>query len=49
MNAASYEGDDDGIIGVDFLKLFTLGLDYANSRVYLVPNGFGRKVMGIRD
>ncbi len=45
----SYAGDYDGIIGVDFLQLFTLGLDYANSRVYLVPNAFGRKAMGIRD
>lgn len=49
MSATSYEGDDDGIIGVDFLKMFTLGLDYANSRVYLVPNSWGRRAMGIRD
>ncbi len=48
-SAASYEGDDDGIIGADFLHLFTLGLDYANSRLYLVPNSYGRKAMGIRD
>lgn len=44
-SATSYEGDDDGIIGADFLKMFTLGLDYANSRVYLVPNSLGRRVM----
>ena len=48
-SAASYEGDDDGIIGADFLHMFTLGLDYANSRIYLVPNTYGRKAMGIRD
>jgi predicted aspartyl protease len=49
MSASSYEGDDDGIIGVDFLKLFNVGLDYANSRIYLVPNSFGRQAFGIRD
>ncbi len=27
----------------------TLGLDYANSRIYLVPNSFGRQAFGIRD
>lgn len=42
-------GDDDGLIGADFLKLFTLGLDYANGRVYLVPNAAGRKAMGLRE
>jgi hypothetical protein len=29
--------------------MFTLGLDYGNSRVYLVPNNVGRKVMGIHE
>jgi clan AA aspartic protease (TIGR02281 family) len=48
MNARSYEGDDDGLIGTDFLRLFTLGLDYAKSRVYLVPNKDGRKALGIK-
>ena len=46
----SYDwGSDDGIIGTDFLRLFTVGLDYANGRVYLVPNAAGRKAMGIRE
>jgi clan AA aspartic protease (TIGR02281 family) len=48
MNARSYDGDDDGVIGTDFLRLFTLGLDYANSRVYLVPNRDGRAAMGLK-
>jgi predicted aspartyl protease len=49
-SAQSYAGsDDDGIIGTDFLRLFTVGLDYANGRVYLVPNTVGRKAMGIRE
>lgn len=33
-----YAGDD-GVIGVGFLQLFTVYLDYANSMMYLVPNG----------
>ncbi len=44
----SYAGDIDGIIGVDFLRLFDVGLDYASSRVYLVPNALGRRAMGIK-
>lgn len=35
-------GEGDGIIGSEFLKLFTVSLDYAESRVYLVPNRLGR-------
>jgi hypothetical protein len=35
----------DGIIGSDFLRLFTVNLDYGNSRVYLVPNGAGRALI----
>ena len=42
-------GDDDGLIGSEFLRMFTVGLDYANSRVYLVPNAAGRKAMGLRE
>lgn len=50
MSAQSYDwGGDDGIIGTDFLRLFTVGLDYANGRVYLVPNATGRKAMGMRE
>jgi len=33
----SYSDDGDGIIGADFLRLFTVGLDYGHSCVYLVP------------
>ena len=35
------------MIGTDFLRLFTLGFDYANSRVYLVPNSLTRKAMKV--
>ena len=44
----AYAQNDDGIIGVDFLRLFTIGFDYANSRVYLVPNRDGRAAMAIK-
>lgn len=44
----TYAEDEDGVIGVDFLHLFTLGLDYGNSRVYLVPNKLGRAAMKIK-
>ncbi len=50
MSAQSYDwGTDDGLIGSDFLRLFTVGLDYANGRVYLVPNKDGRRAMGLRE
>jgi clan AA aspartic protease (TIGR02281 family) len=45
----SYASNTDAQIGPEFFKLFTLGLDYANNRVYLVPNADGRKAMGIRE
>jgi hypothetical protein len=48
-SAQSYDGDYDGLIGTDFLRMFTVGLDYAGGRVYLVPNTMGRKMMGIKD
>jgi len=48
-SAQSYAGDEDGLIGTDFLRMFTVGLDYANSRVYLIPNVAGRKAMGLRE
>ncbi|HEX3548772.1 MAG TPA: aspartyl protease family protein [Candidatus Elarobacter sp.] len=47
-SASTYAGNDDGIIGPDFLRLFTLSLDYADSRVFLVPNKDGRAAMGIK-
>ncbi|MGD0050254.1 MAG: retropepsin-like aspartic protease [Vulcanimicrobiaceae bacterium] len=37
MSKGSYDWDDDGLIGSSFLRLFTVGLDYGNSSVYLVP------------
>jgi clan AA aspartic protease (TIGR02281 family) len=48
-SAGSYSGAADGLIGDEFLRMFTLGIDYGNSRVYLVPNAIGRTAMGIRD
>lgn len=41
----AYAGDQDGLIGTGFLRLFTLGLDYSHGRVYLTPNGLGRSMM----
>ncbi|HEX3464524.1 MAG TPA: retropepsin-like aspartic protease [Candidatus Elarobacter sp.] len=46
---AAYAQRSDGLIGTEFLKLFTLGFDYANSRIYLVPNKNGRAAMGIKS
>jgi len=37
VSKGSYDDGSDGVIGNDFLGLFTLGLDYEHSRVYLVP------------
>jgi len=48
VGRGSYDGAADGIIGTEFLHLFTLGFDYGNSRIYLVPNRDGRLAMGIR-
>jgi clan AA aspartic protease (TIGR02281 family) len=45
---ASYSANEDGVIGTTFLRYFTLGLDYGNSRVYLTPNREGRAAFGIR-
>jgi predicted aspartyl protease len=45
----AYASPTDAQIGPEFFRLFTLGLDYANNRVYLVPNAEGRKAMGIRE
>jgi predicted aspartyl protease len=50
VSAHSYDDStEDGLIGADFLKMFTIGFDYANGRVYLVPNAAGRKAMGMRE
>jgi predicted aspartyl protease len=47
-SSGSYAGPTDGAIGPDFLRLFTLGLDYGNARIYLTPNTDGRRAMGIK-
>jgi len=49
VTSHAYDDGDDGIIGSAFLRLFTVGLDYANERVYLVPNAVGRRAMHITD
>ncbi|MFN2459527.1 MAG: retropepsin-like aspartic protease [Candidatus Velthaea sp.] len=41
----AYAVAQDGLIGTDFLHLFTVGLDYAHGHVDLVPNGEGRRAM----
>jgi hypothetical protein len=45
VEPGAYPGDDDGVIGSTFLHLFTLGLDYANGRIYLVPNSVGKTLL----
>jgi predicted aspartyl protease len=42
VEPGAYPGDDDGVIGSTFLQLFTVGLDYTNGRIYLVPNRAGK-------
>jgi predicted aspartyl protease len=44
----AYAENADGIIGTDFLRLFTVGFDYGNSRLYFVPNAAGRRALGIK-
>jgi predicted aspartyl protease len=48
ISSGSYAGPTDGVIAPDFLRLFTLGLDYGNARIYLTPNAAGRRAMGIK-
>jgi clan AA aspartic protease (TIGR02281 family) len=43
----SFSQDSDGVIGEGLLRYFTLGLDYANERVYLTPNAEGRKALAL--
>lgn len=38
----------DGLIGTDFLKLFTVSLDYEHQRIELVPNREGREMMSLK-
>jgi hypothetical protein len=48
VSRGAYAGSSDGLLGPEFLRLFTLGLDYANNRIYLEPNADGRAAMGIK-
>jgi hypothetical protein len=49
ISKGAYESDEgDGTIGGAFFRLFTVSLNYANSRVDLVPNRAGRAAMGIK-
>ena len=41
----AYASDMDGTIGPDFLKYFTVSMDYGDSTFYLVPNDLGRRYM----
>jgi predicted aspartyl protease len=38
----AFEGEEDGLIGSSFLRLFDVWLDYTTSHVYLVPNTKGQ-------
>jgi len=38
----AYDDGTDGLIGTDFLRLYTLYTDYVDSTLYLVPNELGR-------
>jgi hypothetical protein len=38
-----FVGDEDGVIGYDFLQLFTVDFDYPNGQIVLMPNTAGRK------
>jgi predicted aspartyl protease len=49
MSEQSFSQDSDGVIGEGLLRYFTLGLDYANERVYLTPNAEGRKALGLQQ
>ncbi|PZR64522.1 MAG: hypothetical protein DLM53_00005 [Candidatus Eremiobacter antarcticus] len=40
----AFEGEDiDGVLGYDFLKYFTVYLDYADSHIYLTPNSLAKR------
>jgi len=42
---SAYGTDEDGLIGTDFLHLFTVYTDYRNSRIYLVPTLLMRQAL----
>jgi hypothetical protein len=41
----SYAGDDDGLIGAEELRFFTVWVDYVHSRIVMIPNADGRDAM----
>ncbi|MGD1065253.1 MAG: hypothetical protein ABR975_00365, partial [Vulcanimicrobiaceae bacterium] len=41
----AYEAPQDGTIGPDFLRYFTVTFDYIDGRIYLVPNRLGRQAI----
>jgi predicted aspartyl protease len=45
-SSSAYGGSSDGLIGSEFLRLYTLYTDYQNSLLYLVPNALGRSAIG---
>jgi predicted aspartyl protease len=45
ISQQSYAQEADGVMGQELLRAFTVGFDYANSRVYLTPNAAGRKTL----
>ncbi len=44
-NALGFD-NEDGLIGADILKLFTVYLDYGTNRMYLAPNGRMQMIEG---
>ncbi|MFY9779195.1 MAG: aspartyl protease family protein [Candidatus Baltobacteraceae bacterium] len=42
VSSGAYGGDEDGLIGTDLLKLYTLYTDYPHDTLYLIPNALGR-------
>jgi hypothetical protein len=43
-NKGQYEGGDDGTIGPDFLQVFDIYFDYADSKILLVYNDLGKRL-----
>ncbi len=41
-SSQSYGGHQDGLIGSEFLRLYTVYIDYIDSSIYFVPNSQGR-------
>ena len=45
--AGAFPGATDGLIGVEFLHLFTIDLDYPEGQVFVIPNSYGRRALGL--